>query len=141
MKNTQIIGKAKELEIASQLIREQLLVFFPFVDTGADLVVSDFSMERFLPIQVRYRSSDPALNLTKKDLQRLKNTKVILAFIIGESTNAGTWYIPIREFEGKAKDPKRRDNKIYITVSKNRQWLAKYEGIKGIESIKSQLKA
>jgi len=35
---TKFIGKAKELEAARQLISEGLLVFFPFVDVGADFL-------------------------------------------------------------------------------------------------------
>jgi len=140
MESTQLIGKAKELEIAGQFTRHGLLVFSPFVDTGADLVVSDQSMRRFLPIQVKYRARNPGIGLEQGYVERLMGINLILVFIIGKGNNSGTWYIPLSDFSKKAKKPpNRKDNRMYITVNDNLRWLEKYKGDNGVLRIKQRL--
>jgi len=140
MESTQLIGRAKELEIAGQLIREGLLVFFPLVDLGADLVVAAPSMRRFLPVQVKYRKHDPALGLDKPHIGRMENTNLVLAFIIGADSETHTWYIPLHDFHQKVQDLRRRDKKVYITIGQNTEWLNQYEGKRGIMRLKKELK-
>jgi len=137
--STLLLGKSKELEIAGQLTRHGLLVYFPFVDIGADLVVSGEDMSRFIPIQVKYRKSNPAIGLEKEYLERLSGKKMVLAFIIGTGGNSGTWYIPLTEFKKKAKAPARKDNRVYISINENRKWLEKFEGENGLLRLKKQL--
>ena len=139
MSTNLLLGKSKELEIAGQLTRHGLLVYFPFVDIGADLVVSCKNMSHFIPIQVKYRRSNPAIDLNKDYLERLTGKKMVLVFIIGTGSNSGTWYIPLIEFEKKAKDPDRKDKKVYIAIKENRKWLEKFEGEKGLLRLKKKL--
>ena len=54
--HTQLIGKAKELEVASRFTTHGFLVYIPIVDLGADLVVGDPQMKRFVPVQVKFQA-------------------------------------------------------------------------------------
>ena len=137
---TSLIGKAKELEIARQLTEEGLLVFLPLVDEGVDLVVTDLKMRRFLPIQVKFRETRSGLGVYKKDVRRLRQADLILAFIVASGPNQGTWYIPLKDFMEKKIDPKRKDEYIYIQIDKRREWLKEYKEEKGIKLLKSKLK-
>lgn len=139
MTNTLLIGKSKELVIASQFTEHGLLVFFPFVDIGADLIVSGEAMKRFLPVQVKYNRKAPALGLEKNYIKRLSGIKMILVFIIGSGSNEGTWYIPLNEFEKHTKDRDRKDKVVYITIRDNREWLERFKGENGLQLIKKQL--
>lgn len=98
MSKADLTGKAKELEVASQLIKKGLLVFWPLVDIGADLIASSKSMRRLLPIQVKYRKTNSAIGVGKKYIGRVAETKMVLAFIIGDGSNQGIWYIPLKQF-------------------------------------------
>lgn len=60
-------GKSKELYIASLLVDAGFYVFWPFVDKGFDLVVTNGEGRKFVPIQVKYREKDPALGLDRND--------------------------------------------------------------------------
>ena len=54
-----LTGKSKEPEVASRLVDEGFYVFWPFVDKGFDLIVTDENGKKFVPIQVKYRTKDP----------------------------------------------------------------------------------
>ena len=125
--DTSLIGKAKELEVAGILVRNGLYVFFPLVDAGVDLVITNRAARKFIPVQVKYRASDPALGLTKQDITRFQNTETVVAFVIGNRS----WFIPFQYWKDLSVDPNRADERVYVTISRNEDALAKFEGDAG----------
>jgi len=136
---TPLIGKAKELEVATALTRYGLVVYMPLVDIGADLVVSDTSMKKLIPIQVKFQARSPGLVLDRSYVSRFKTTNLVVAFLIGEGSTKGMWIIPIAAFRRRMKDPRRRDGKVYITVSEERAWLRQFEGDRGAIALRKML--
>ncbi|HHX8698691.1 TPA: group I intron-associated PD-(D/E)XK endonuclease [Vibrio diabolicus] len=136
---TAVIGKAKELEVASALVSKNLYVYFPLVDNGYDLIVSDDDGKRHMPVQVKYRKKDSSINFNMKDVERFKGKNVIIAWLTGEGCNYKSWYLPFDLWLEHAKDTKRADNFLNLTISQT-NWLADYEGAKGIEEICNLLK-
>jgi hypothetical protein len=55
MPDTSLIGKAKELQVASQLVAAGIYVYFPLLDNGFDLLAANQTGTRFLPVQVKYK--------------------------------------------------------------------------------------
>jgi hypothetical protein len=132
-KSPSLIGKAKELEVAGVLISHGLYVFFPLVDAGFDLVVTNRAGAHFVPVQVKFRAKDPALGLLKKDRENFEHTDVVIAWVIGLPPNTRVWFIPYQEWKRMATTPKgRRDGLAYITIRENEARLAKFEGETGI---------
>jgi hypothetical protein len=127
-----LIGKAKELEVASILVRNGLYVFFPLVDAGIDLVVTNRSSRQFIPVQVKFRGSNPALGLTKQDIARFRDTDTIVAFIIGTGPAQRTWFVPFRVWESMAVDLNRADDLVYVTISRNESALSQFAGDDGV---------
>lgn len=136
---TPLIGKAKELEVASVLTRHGLVVYVPLVDIGADLVVSNTSMKKLIPIQVKFQARSPGLVLDRSYVSRFETTDLVVAFLIGEGSTNGTWFIPIAAFRDRMKDPGRRDDKVYITVNEERAWLQQFEGDRGAAALRKML--
>jgi hypothetical protein len=97
MRDTSLIGRAKELEVASALIRNGIYVYSPLVDTGADLIAANYGATRFIPVQVKFRGKDPSLNLSKRDIARFQKANTVVAFLIGERETQRSWYVPISE--------------------------------------------
>jgi hypothetical protein len=140
--DTALIGKAKELEVAGLLVRNGLYVFFPLVDTGADLVVADRLGRHFVPVQVKYRRKDPALGLYKKDVERFAGTNTVLAFINGVDNSQRRWFIPYSRWRKKATDRLNTPHRMaYVTISKSEDWLRQYEGDGAIKRVFSKLLA
>jgi hypothetical protein len=138
--HTLLVGKAKELEVASQFTRHGLVVYVPLVNLGADLVIADPGMQRPIPVQIKFRAKSSAIDLNRTFVETFQNTDLVLAFIIGGSSNTGSWYILLKEFIKKKKDPpERRDDRLYITVAKTWQWLKTFEGDSGIQYLQSTL--
>lgn len=132
--STSLLGKAKELEVAGALVRNRLYVFFPLVDAGFDLVVTNQLGIEFIPVQVKYRAKDPGLGLKRTDIDLFKGTKVVIAWVIGtgESQPERRWYVPFSDWREKAKDPNRTDGLVYVSIGESESWLSKYEGDSGI---------
>jgi hypothetical protein len=134
---TALIGKSKELEVASLLVEEGFYVFWPFVDEGYDLIVTNEAGITFIPIQVKYRATDPALELSMKDALKFDGKNVVLAYIIGKKPNFIFWLIPFSEWRKVAIDKNRKDGKLYITISKNQDFLSKFEGDNGLNALRN----
>jgi len=133
VRSTSIIGKAKELEVASMLVANGLYVFFPLVDTGFDLIATNRKGTVFVPIQVKFRAKDPGLALHQKDIANFASSNVVVAWVIGTGVAARQWFIPFREWHSKAKgSPPRRDGLAYVTISKHADWLKQFEGSAGV---------
>jgi hypothetical protein len=138
MENSALVGRAKELEVASLLIRHKIYVFFPLVDSGADLLAANRDASVVVPIQVKYRSKDPGLCLNSKDLPGFDRANTVLAFIIG-AREQRCWFIPYRDWKSKSVDNKRRDKRVFVPIQKNSDWLKKYEGDAGVRLAFRQL--
>ena len=80
MANTQLIGKAKELEVAGLLVANSIYVYLPLIDNGYDLLASNRKGTKFIPVQVKWKKTRSGLTLTKKDIARFTKTSVVLAF-------------------------------------------------------------
>lgn len=127
--DTSLIGRAKELEVAGMLIRNGIYVFWPLVDTGADLLATNRDASRSIPVQVKYRASGwGALDLTVSDKQRFKKPNTVIAFLVGEHA----WFLPFDEWSKKHIDKKRRDHRIYVRIRENAKWLAQFKGDGGV---------
>lgn len=127
--DTSLIGRSKELEVAGMLIRNGIYVFWPLVDTGADLLATNRDASRSIPVQVKYRATGwGALDLTLSDKQRFEKPNTIIAFLIGEDA----WFLPFDKWSEKHVDTKRRDNRIYVRIRENARWLTQFKGDAGI---------
>jgi len=133
MHDTTLLGRAKELEVAGALVRNGIYVYYPLVDTGADLVAGNRSGSMFIPVQVKFRSKDPALFLRARDIERARSPRMVMAFVIGQESIKRMWFVPYSAWLAKAHDPKSRDGGRYINVRKNEDWLTKYEGDNGLK--------
>jgi hypothetical protein len=127
-----LIGKSKELYIASLLVDAGFYVFWPFVDKGFDLVVTNAEGRKFVPIQVKYREKDPALGLDRNDAEKFDGKDVFLAFLIGNRY----WFLPFAKWKEMSVDRNRGDNKLYVTISKNEEKLKPFQGDNGLSSLR-----
>ncbi|GEM_PF-4811553 len=130
--DSSLSGKAKELEIASMLVDAGFYVYWPFVDTGFDLVITNDKGEHFIPIQVKYYKKTPALGLTKSHAAKFEGEKVFLAFLIGKGPERRLWLLPFERWRKLAVDKRRKDNMLYVTISKNEKKLEAFEGKNGL---------
>lgn len=137
--NTSLVGRAKELEVAGMLIRNGIYVFWPLVDTGADLLATNRDASRCIPVQVKYRAKGwGALDLTVSDKERFQKPNTVIAFLVGEDA----WFLPFDEWDKKdvdGKHRKRRDNRVYVRIRENAKWLEKFKGEPGIQRAFRQL--
>ena len=130
-------GKSKELYIASLLVDAGFYVFWPFVDKGFDLVVTNGEGRKFVPIQVKYREKDPALGLDRNDAEKFDGKDVFLAFLIGERPNQRVWFLPFGKWKEMSVDRNRGDNKLYVTISKNEERLKAFEWDNGLSLLRA----
>jgi len=135
MYDSSLLGRSKELEVAGALIRNGIYVYYPLVDTGADLVAANREATAFIPVQVRYRAASPALNLFRKEVVRFKGTNSVIAFLVGGTS----WYLQFSKWVTKAVDPDRRDQRVYVRIAENQRWLAQFEGDVGLRQTFSLL--
>ncbi|HET6884176.1 MAG TPA: hypothetical protein VFI31_28735 [Pirellulales bacterium] len=137
--DTTLIGRAKELEVAGMLIRNGIYVFWPLVDTGADLLATNRDASRCMPVQVRYAAKRSALGITRAEAKRFAKPNTVLAFVVGKGNKQHTWFLPFDEWKKKYVDTNRRDGRIYVRITENVQWLGQFEGDAGILRTFSQL--
>jgi hypothetical protein len=132
LNNTTLIGRAKELEVAGMLIRNGIYVFWPLVDTAADLLATNRDASCCIPVQVKYNAKRGALGLTKADKLRFEKPNTVLAFLMGQGETHRAWFIPFNEWASKHVDKQRRDERIYVRISENADWLKQFESDAGI---------
>ncbi len=135
MSETQLIGKAKELQVASQLVATGLYVFFPLVDNGFDLVVTNKSATCFIPVQVKYKQRRSGFSLHKDDVKKFEPTKSVIAFGSADGAKSTNyWYIPIKCFVDRAIDSGRKDGMhvVYWSNDDNADWKQSFLNEKGI---------
>jgi len=107
-------------------------VYSPLVDTGADLVAANRAGTLFMPVQVKFRASDPALGSLKSDMARFEASSTVIAFLIGTSDSSKAWYVPYSDWKSRAVDRERNDEKVYVRLAENEAWLSQFEGDAGV---------
>jgi hypothetical protein len=80
-----LIGKAKELYVATLLVAERLHVYIPLVDNGFDLMVTSSAGAKFLSVQVKYKNSRTGFSLRRADAARFEKANAVIAFGTGEA--------------------------------------------------------
>ncbi|KIP86764.1 hypothetical protein SN15_06020 [Stenotrophomonas maltophilia] len=137
--DTNLLGRAKELHAASILIAHKIYVYQPLVDNGFDLLASDESGFRFLPVQVRFKAKRTGFTIEEHELEKFRKAGAVLAFCSLSPTprdgltNDETifWFVGIEEFILNARQ--RGDGKHVVTWSEcpnHKDWL----GTKGLET-------
>lgn len=134
-----LIGRAKELEVAGMLIRNGIYVFWPLVDTGADLLATNRDASCCIPVQVKYKAKESALGLNESDKLRFEKPNTVLAFLTGNGETHRAWFLPYKEWASRLVDPHRRDKRVYVRISENAEWLKQFEGDAGIQFAFSKL--
>jgi hypothetical protein len=138
-KDKTLIGKSKELYVAWLLINEGFYVYWPFVDRGFDLVVTNGEGKKFIPIQIKFREKDNSLGLYREDVNRFAGKNVYLAFIVGQQPRQKIWLLPFREWEKITTDRNRGDQKIYVKITEHEDILEKFEGTNGLSFLRHEL--
>lgn len=133
MSQTLLIGKAKELYVATLLFAENLHVYFPLVDNGFDLLVTSKDGSRFLPVQVKYKASRTGFSLDREDVNKFVHAKAVLAFGSGEASLDNFYFFPAEEWAKRAVDNSRQDNKLVAYLSREREWAEQHKGKVGID--------
>jgi len=134
MSNTALIGKSKELYVATLLVARQIQVYFPLVDTGFDLVALSSDGKRFLPIQVKYKQARTGFTLSRDDAKKFKDCDAVLAFGSGSADIDNFYFIPSKEWAEKVDDRDRKDNKVAVYLSEHAKWAEKYKGSAGLDN-------
>lgn len=132
MSKTALIGKAKELYVATLLVAEHLHVYFPLVDNGFDLVVASKDGTKFLPVQVKYKSSRTGFSLNRSDAEKFGNCKAVLAFGSETADIDNFYFFPAEEWASKSEDRERGDNKIVVYLTKHEKWAEDFRGKVGL---------
>ena len=133
MSRTALIGRAKELYVATLLVGRGLHVYFPLVDNGFDLIVTKPDGSDFLPVQVKYKSARTGFSLKKVDGLRFAAVNAVLAFGAEEANENGFYFFPAAAWLQRAQDRGRRDDKLVVYLAEDREWAEPYRGTKGIE--------
>lgn len=133
--DTTLIGRAKELQVASLLIAEGIYVFWPLVDVGFDLVASNASGTLFMPVQVRFRETRTGFTLNRSEIEKFATAKAILAFgsKSGESDASDFWFMTAGEWKTHANDKNRGDGRVSVYFSDGTEWFAGHKGKDGLK--------
>ena len=133
MSKTLLIGKAKELYVATLLVNEHLHVYFPLVDNGFDLLVTSRDGTKFLPVQVKYKQSRTGFSLKRSDAEKFIQANAVIAFGSGVAELDNFYFFPAKEWAEKAEDRSRGDDKIVVYQSSDQVWASQYKGEAGIK--------
>ena len=134
MSKTLLIGKSKELFVASQLAARHLHIYFPLVDNGFDFVVSNPTATAFVPVQVKYKNSRSGFTLKRTDVDRYLPSDAVVVFSSGQSTLDETYFFPFADWLGRARqeDRNRSDGKLSVYISSSGEWAERFRGEKGL---------
>ncbi len=132
MSKTLLIGKAKELYVATVLVAENLHVYFPLVDNGFDLLVTSQDGVRFLPVQVKYKSKRTGFGLKRADVDKFVKANAVIAFGSEEAEVENFYFFPARDYAEKAEDRDRGDDKLVVYQTNSQDWTMQYKGKAGI---------
>lgn len=134
MSETLLIGKAKELYVATLLVAQRLHVYLPLVDNGFDLMVTSSDGTKFVPVQVKYKSSRTGFSLKRKDAEQFERARAVIAFGSGDAALESFYFFPAGEWASKAKDRLRGDDMevVYLTEEGTREWASQFRGKSGL---------
>lgn len=132
MSKTALIGKAKELYVATLLVAEHLNVYFPLVDTGFDLLVASKDGTKFLPVQVKYKSSRTGFTLNRSDAKKFETCNAVLAFGSEAADIDNFYFFPAKEWASKSEDRGRGDNKVVVYLTQHGKWADEFRGKAGL---------
>jgi hypothetical protein len=135
MSKTLLIGKAKELYVATLLVARHLHIYFPLVDNGFDLLVTNNDGTRILPVQVKYKNTRSGFSLKRADAEKFIRCNAVLAFGSGAAEDPEFYFFPAKEWASKAEDRDRGDDMrvIYLASAENQEWAKRFLGKQGID--------
>jgi hypothetical protein len=133
MSTTALIGKSKELYVATLLVARHLHVYFPLVDTGFDLVAVSADGKTFIPIQVKYKQTRTGFTLSRQDAEKFKNCNAVLAFGSGSAEIDNFYFFPSSEWAQRCEDRGRADDRVVVYLSKHQDWAERYRGNAGLD--------
>ncbi|MBQ4889391.1 hypothetical protein J8L86_05995 [Shewanella sp. MMG014] len=138
MSNSLFIGASQELDLASKLTSEGIIVSTPLVDIGVDLIASNKDFSNSIPIQVKYKSVERNIFFTGKEIDSYNSKNVYIAYYLAQES----WFMPFSKFLELAERPEgRKDRAGYIKVKDKSTELAQYKGKQGftlmIDAIKN----
>lgn len=133
MSRTLLIGKAKELYVATLLVGKHLHVYFPLVDNGFDLLVTSKDGAKFLPVQVKYKNSRSGFALKRADAEKFRQCNAVLAFGSQEADEDSFYFFSAAEWWSKVDDRGRADDKVVVYLNGNEDWASKFRGEAGID--------
>lgn len=143
MSESSLIGKAKELYVATLLVGRKLHVYFPLVDNGFDLVVGKRDGTDFIPVQVKYKAVRSGFSLERNDAERFAEAGAVLAFGSGDKLDEEKFYFfPAAEWleVAQGRDRARKDEKL-VVYSQDAEWAKRYCGQRGIDEAFKRLLA
>ena len=133
MSKTVLIGKAKELYVATLLVAEHLHVYFPLVDNGFDLLVTSGDGTKFIPVQVKYKNARTGFSLNRADADQFVKASAVIAFGSGTAEIDNFYFIPAKEWARKAEDRARGDYKLVVYLGSDSEWAEQFKGASGIK--------
>ena len=128
-------GRAGELQVAGELLRQDWGVYFPFVDKGIDLVTEING--RFISIQVKesklYRQGVYWQQVFKKPFDNIKGENTFLIFVLRREKETNYLIIPSLWFDKHSEE--------FYYDAKNRRWFLYFKLVDGkaSETRQSQL--
>lgn len=133
MSETALIGKAKELYVATLLVGRRLHVYFPLVDNGFDLIVSKPDGSEFLPVQVKYKAERTGFSLKRCDAIRFSKVGAVLAFGSEAAREDHFYFFPAADWMKRAteQDRHRGDDRLVAYINGD-GWEKPYLGEMGI---------
>lgn len=134
MSTTLLIGRAKELYVATLLVGERLHVYLPLVDNGFDLLVTSSDGTKFLPVQVKYKNSRTGFSLKRADVDQFVKANAVIAFGSGTADLENFYFFPAKEWVRQAEDRARGDDKLVVYMAKSQEWAARFKGSRGIHA-------
>lgn len=136
MSESSLIGKAKELYVATLLVGRKLHVYFPLVDNGFDLVVTKRDGTDFIPVQVKYKAARSGFSLERNDAEKFAEAGAVLAFGSGDDLDEDQFYFfPAEEWLelAQSQDRGRKDEKLVVYLAESAEWAERYCGRRGID--------
>jgi hypothetical protein len=137
MSDSSMIGKAKELAVAGQLVRAGIHIFMPLVDNGIDLIAASRDGKVFVPVQVKYKQSRSGFTLHSAKAETY-DKDAVLAFGSAADEDEGEepfYFFKVREWLDAAREQAtgRLDEKISIYIARtDPQWLNQRKGERGM---------
>ena len=134
MSKSLLIGKSKELFVATELARRYLHIYLPLVDNGFDFVVNNPTATSFVPVQVKYKQARTGFTLKRTDGERYAACDAVIIFCDGEALLKEAYFFPARDWRQRAlqEDRSRSDGKLSVYLSSSNDWADRFRGDNGL---------